>query len=86
MTKHNAPGMTSAEPPRHADDRAYRELAIRVGEVFPDWLVMWGTYSRRFWAFPCFDAPPGTIAQAADPSSLAGMMHRLQRAAADGAR
>jgi hypothetical protein len=59
---------------------------MRTMEVFPFWLVMWGAYSREFWAYPCFAAPPGTILHAADASDLAGMMHRLQRAMADGSR
>ncbi len=41
---------------------------------------MWGPHSRQFWAYPCFDAPPGTILNAVDPSELAGMMRRVQRA------
>ncbi len=51
--------------------------------VFPGWLVMWGAHSRQFWAYPCFDAPPGTILHAPDPSELAGMMRRVQRAVFD---
>ena len=66
------------------DDRVQRENAVRVESVFPGWLVMWGLYSRKFWAYPRFDAPPGTIAQAADANTLAGIMHRIERSAADG--
>jgi hypothetical protein len=61
------------------DDQTRREEASRAGHVFPSWLVMWGSYSRQFWAFPCFKAAPGTVVQAADISTLAGMMHRVQR-------
>lgn len=54
-------------------------MAARMMLVFPYWLVVWGASSGEFWAFPCFDAPAGTILHDADPHALAGRMHRLQR-------
>lgn len=66
-------------------DDSMRAVAERIMEIFPHWLVMWGHYSREFWAYPCFRAPAGTVLHATDPNTLAGMMHRLQRAAMDGA-
>jgi hypothetical protein len=56
---------------RISDDTGSR-TAMRIMEVFPSWLVMWGAYSREFWAYPCFAAPPETILHAADASDLAG--------------
>ena len=70
--------------PGYPGDRARREQAARVEEVFPGWLVMWGPYTRQFWAFPRFAAPAGTIAQAADATALAGIIRRMQRAVTDG--
>ena len=67
--------------PRCADDGAQREDAVAVESVFPGWLVMWGPYTRRFWGYPRFSVPPGTIAQAADPSTLAGTIRKIQRSA-----
>jgi hypothetical protein len=61
-------------------------MAARIEEVFPEWFVMWGAYSRQFWAYPLFDAPAGTIVHAASASDLAAMMRRVQRLAADGFR
>ena len=63
-----------------------RELAARIEQDFPRWLVMWGAQSRRFWAFPCFRVPRGTIAHAASPDDLAGMMRAIQHAAMSQAR
>ncbi|HVB45353.1 MAG TPA: hypothetical protein VNF47_21980 [Streptosporangiaceae bacterium] len=59
-------------------------MAEKVMEVFPFWMVMWGEYTREFWAYPRFCAPAGTILHAADPGALAGMMRQLQRAVMDG--
>ncbi len=53
----------------------------RVADLFPGWLVMWGAYSRAFWAYPRFDVPAGTIARAGNPAELAGRMRAIQRAA-----
>lgn len=63
-------------------DPDQRELAMRIERAFPRWLVMWGVYSRQFWAYPCFRAPRGTIAHAAKPDDLAGMMRAIQQSAA----
>jgi hypothetical protein len=68
---------------RSPDDRDERALAARIEQVFPQWLVMWGVYSRQFWAYPCFDVPRGTIAHAASPNDLVGMMRTIQRSAMD---
>ena len=65
-------------------DDSMRKIAGRVMEIFPHWLVMWGDYTREFWAYPRFDVPAGTIAHAADAITLAGMLRRIQRLAADG--
>ena len=46
---------------RFPADESRRTDARRVMEVFPSWLVVWGAYTRQFWAFPCFDAPRGTV-------------------------
>lgn len=68
---------------RSADDASKRRTADRTMRVFPQWLVMWDSYTRQLWAFPCFGAPPGTILHATDVNQLAGMIHRTQRVLAD---
>jgi len=55
-------------------------MTARLGQVFPCWLVMWGAYSREFWAYPVFGGP---VEHSPNPNDLAGMMHRAQRFAAD---
>ncbi|HEV2372119.1 MAG TPA: hypothetical protein VGS19_08120 [Streptosporangiaceae bacterium] len=52
-----------------------RDAAAWVDRRNPQWLVLWGTWSREFWAFPCFAAPPGTIVHAGDHATLLDLMH-----------
>lgn len=62
-------------------DKLEREIAERIGQDFPDWLVMWGVGSRRFWAYPGLQVPRGTIAEAANPAHLVAAMRSIQHAA-----
>ena len=67
-------------------DPGQRELAVRIERAFPRWLVIWGAYSRQFWAFPRVGVPRGTIAHAASADDLTGMIRAIQRSDAGGAR
>jgi hypothetical protein len=69
--------------PRNYDE-ARRTTAARLQEIFPSWFIMWGTYSRRYWAYPCFGVPRGTIAHAADANDLAAAMRAIQISATEG--
>jgi hypothetical protein len=72
-----APAQVSAGPEDHALERGpeadfgalpdsfCRRTAVLIERDFSQWLVMWGPYSREFWAYPLFNAPWGTIAQSA---------------------
>jgi hypothetical protein len=55
-----------------------RRAAMRIEHDFPHWLVIWGPYSREYWAYPRFHAPRGTIAHSADPNVLARDMRAIQ--------
>lgn len=68
----------------HERDRAERQLAVRLGEAFPHWVVMWGVWSRQYWGFPRFRVPRGTIAHSADPRDVAAQMRQVQAAASGG--
>ena len=59
-------------------DTHEHQVAGRLSERCPDWLVMWGTWSRRFWAYPLFRAPRGTIINAATASDLLTLMSRAE--------
>jgi hypothetical protein len=56
--------------PASTDDDESRDIAARIGRDFPDWLVLWGTYTRQFVAFPLFRAPPGAFVTAHRPGAL----------------
>lgn len=59
-------------------DDQERQTAARIERENPRWLVMWGVYSRLYWAFPRFDAPPGMIIAAPDPGELLARMRRIE--------
>ena len=65
--------------PIRADlDKRQRAIAQRIGQDFPQWLVIWGTYSRVYWAYPTFPIPKGTILHANDPDELIRQMREIQ--------
>jgi len=51
-------------------DQARRGIAAEIGREHPRWLVLWGLYSREFWAYPCLPVERGTIVHAPDPEML----------------
>ena len=62
-------------------DPQERELAARLTRRTVHWLVLWGPYSRAYWAFPCFAAAPGTILAAPGPRELLTQMRATELAA-----
>jgi hypothetical protein len=65
-------------PPAHERDREQRRLAAQLGKAFPNWLVMWGAWSRQYWGYPRFRVPRGTIVCSAGPADLAAQMRHVQ--------
>jgi hypothetical protein len=57
----------------------FREIARTIEERLPDWIVVWGVYTRQFVAFPLFDAPRGTILTASYPDALVGRARDVER-------
>src|ERR1700691_6027474 len=43
------------------DEEDHREQAARLDRDNPRWMVVWGTFSHEFVAFPLFQVPPGTV-------------------------
>jgi hypothetical protein len=90
------PAQVSAGPEDHALERGRkadlgalpdsfcRRTAVLIERDFPHWLVMWGPYSREFWAYPLFDAPRGTMAHSPNPNELASDMRAMQMSRANG--
>jgi|SRR5450755_4719167 hypothetical protein len=78
---HNIAGtsVTAVSVMPSADDDEFREMARGIEEKSPHWLVVWGTYTRQFVAFPLFDAPRGTILAAGYPDALTGRIREAER-------
>jgi hypothetical protein len=66
----------------HRYDPGQRLTAARIQQASPHWLLMWGTHSRRYFAFPLFAAPPGTIVTASGPDRLLTRMRQAEAATA----
>jgi hypothetical protein len=59
-------------------DTEYYETAAAIQRAHPDWLVMWGLYTRQYIAFPMFSAPKGTIASGRNPDELLNRMRQIE--------
>jgi hypothetical protein len=51
-------------------DDQERIVARMIEVSHPQWMVMWGCYTRLFWAFPRFRVAPGTIVSSWSPQNL----------------
>jgi hypothetical protein len=56
------------------------QVAERLEQNNPDWVVMYGSYSREFVAFPVYpDAPDNSYCSAKDPAALDGHIRETER-------
>jgi hypothetical protein len=68
-----------------AYDRREHAYAARIEQKHPGWVVLWGMFSRRYWAFPTNTAiPRGTILSAPQPRELVAAIRQAELAAAPG--
>jgi hypothetical protein len=54
------------------DDAGLRQRQV-IGSLrqrHPDWMIMYGAYTRMFWAFPLFTTVTGNYLGAGDPGEL----------------
>jgi hypothetical protein len=61
------------------DDDACRATAERINRSRPQWLVMWGCYSRLYWAYPLFEMRSRILVRAAYPDALVAHMDEVER-------
>jgi hypothetical protein len=61
------------------DDNACRAIAEQIHRSRPQWLVIWGLYSRRFWAYPLFEMHPRRLVNAEYPDALITRMDEAER-------
>lgn len=61
-------------------DPAQRRAAAAIQRANPAWLIMYGPWSRMYFAFPLFRAPPGAMLAAPAPAELLAAMRRAELA------
>jgi len=67
----HAPGQVRPDPGQAVlTDEEGRAIAGELRRQRPDWLIMWGCYSRRFVAFPLFAATERVIVTTHYPDAL----------------
>ena len=76
-TGHRQHGDTRGNPGTGYDETA-RQMARRLQQAHPGWLVLWGTYSREFWAYPTLPVPRGTILHSPDADTLAARIREAR--------
>jgi hypothetical protein len=62
-----------------ADDDEFREIARGIEEKVPEWIVVWGVYTRQFVAFPLWREPRGVVLTALYPDALVERMRDAER-------
>ncbi len=65
----------------YEDDTQRRRLAAYIEWQKQDaWLVVWGYYTRRFWAYARWPVPPGgAVVSGPDAETLYSEMRRVER-------
>ncbi|MGH3157985.1 MAG: hypothetical protein ACRDNF_15605 [Streptosporangiaceae bacterium] len=66
--------------PRSNDEDACRAFAERINQARPQWLVLWGCYTRRFWGYPLFDMRPRRLVCAGYPGALLARLDDAEQA------
>lgn len=72
------PARGSGKDGARSYDPRERLTATRLQHANPHWLLLWGTHSRRYYAFPLFTAPRGIIITSPDPDRLLGRMRQTE--------
>jgi hypothetical protein len=78
--------MTRGQPDtrreRHEYDGQQRRTAALVQRDHPSWLIMYGPWSRRFWAYSAFATRHGRtiVFSEPDPSALAAHLRDAEAA------
>ncbi len=62
-----------------AEDDACREIAEKLEQQHPRWIVIFGTFTREFICLPRFAVPPGSKVVAIYPEAAADRMSKMER-------
>jgi hypothetical protein len=58
-------------------DHHQRRIAAQIQRDHPAWLIIWGSHTRKYWAFARFITPAAIIA-APGPRELTDLMRRAE--------
>jgi hypothetical protein len=61
-------------------DPAQRAAAASLQRGHPGWVILYGPWTRRFWAFGCFPSPEPILLSAAGPTDLRSQMRAAEAA------
>lgn len=61
------------------DDDVCWAVAERINQARPQWLVLWGCYTRRYWAYPLFAIRHRVLVYAGYPDALVARMDEAER-------
>lgn len=51
-------------------EQRQRQAVASLRQRHPDWMIMYGVYTRMFWAYPLFTTLAGNYIGAPDPADL----------------
>jgi hypothetical protein len=61
------------------NDDTCRAVAAQISNDRPQWLVVWGCYTRRFWGFALFEMRPRMVVCAGYPDALLARLDDAER-------
>ena len=81
-------GNPASRRERARHDQQQRNVAALIQRDYPSWLILYGPWSRKFWAYSTHPAPPGhgLVLSSRDPNDLAAQIRQADQAAVARAR
>lgn len=61
------------------DDNSCRATAEQINQDHPHWLVIYGSYSKLFWAYPLFEMRRRLLVRAVYPDALIARMYQAEQ-------
>lgn len=63
------------------DDQACHGIAGQLEQANPQWIVIFGVFTKEFVGFPRFSAPPGSMVAALHPEAMSARMRAAEQVA-----
>ncbi|GII83980.1 hypothetical protein Ssi03_19700 [Sphaerisporangium siamense] len=71
-------GLAATVPDRREWDTAQKASAAQLDLLEPGWLVLYGSYYRRFYAIACVNTVAERLVEASDPDELRALMRQAE--------